>query len=80
MLALPVALIILVLSVVHADRRHANQAAHAVCPETHVVEVDGRFEFGCGGREYVVTCDHGDCAVAPRSGPAPHEPERRPTR
>jgi hypothetical protein len=65
MLAVLVACFILIMSVFHADQRHANQAAHRVCPDTHVAEVDGRFQFACDGHSYTVTCDGDDCTVEP---------------
>lgn len=66
MLVLPVALVMVILSLVFGDERAANIAAHEICPMTHVVrDEDDRWVFGCDGRRYHVDCGGGECAVTP---------------
>ncbi|MGH0032581.1 MAG: hypothetical protein ACQGVC_22545 [Myxococcota bacterium] len=65
MLTVPLAIIMVIVYVCMADTRAANHVAHEICPDTHVVRVDDRFEFGCDGRDYAVVCDDGECATAP---------------
>ena len=65
MLTIPVAILMVVFHCLFADERAANRVAHEICPDTHVVRVDGRFEFGCDGREYAVACDDAGCGIEP---------------
>jgi hypothetical protein len=64
-LTIPLAIVMAIMYVFFADERAANRAAHEICPDTHVVRVDGQFQFGCGGRDYAVRCDDGECAAEP---------------
>ena len=66
MIALPLAIFILVTSIIYGDQRNANLAAHEICPETHVARVDDHFEFGCDGKQYTVDCSDGDCQIESR--------------
>ena len=63
MLTIPLTIVSLFLWLHFADERMANRVAHEICPDTHVVRVDGRFEFGCEGRDYAVVCDDGECVI-----------------
>ncbi len=65
MLAVPVAIVIVVLHLVFGDQRAAHVAAHEVCPEARLTEAGDGFRFGCEGQSYTVQCDRGDCAVRP---------------
>ncbi len=64
MFTVPLAIVMLVVHFVYADERAANQAAHEVCPDTHVTQVDEHFEFACEGAAYAVHCPDGECRVS----------------
>lgn len=65
MLTVPLAIIMVFFYCFFADERAANRVAHEICPDTHVVRVDDRFQFGCDGQNYAVLCDDGECAIEP---------------
>lgn len=65
MLTVPLAILMVLLHFFFAEERTANRLAHEVCPNTHVVRVDDRFQFTCDGHDYVVLCDDGQCAIEP---------------
>jgi len=63
MFTVPLAILMLVMHFAFTDERAANHAAHEVCPDTDVTQVNDHFEFACDGTAYAVHCPDGECGV-----------------